>query len=163
MYPDVALRYITHTKKISILRLSGLGDHGSGIPTWVPDWRVRKKQFSNMEMLASGGTVSKVQFRGPGILNVTGMCLAIVQQNESLRGKTDEKVIANIRKSAPDDILESSYVGGGSLLSAYCHTICGSNYAEMYMPHRKAWPRVQQSLDFLFAISPAGRRSSSKV
>lgn len=162
VYQDVTIRYIARTESMDILRFSGLEGNRSKMPTWVPTWSVRDKGTLFIIRKASGGTLPKVQFKGPDTLNVTGLCLAIVQQIENLGGKTNEKVVANIRKAAPDDILGSSYVGGGSLLAAYCHTICANNHAETSIPHYNGWPRIQQSLDLLSAILQPGKQRATE-
>ena len=158
VYQDVTLEYIAHKRSIKILRSPRLGKKPSRIPTWVPDWRVKIKTMLSLGMLASGATLSEAHFKDPGILNVTGTCVAFVQHRETLTSNTDEELIASIRKNAPDDILESSYVGGGSLFAAYCHTLCAGHYAEIFIPPRKSWPRAQQSLNFLSAVLQPGEQ-----
>lgn len=61
-------------------------------------------------------------------------------------------MVAKIQRLAPDDVLRGSYVGGGSLLAAYCHTICSNHFGDTYLPVDNDMPHSQQSKDFLFAI-----------
>ncbi len=152
VYQDVALHYIAHHKKVNLLRLSGLKDELSEMPTWVPDWTVSKVANLLTPRLASGFSYSRVQYRDSGVLSVTGTHSATLQYSKKMSSCFDKSLITRIHRATPDDTLRVSYISGGSLLVAYCHTVCASDFADAYLPIRKGLPRVQQSLDFLSAI-----------
>lgn len=150
VYQDAALRYIDHHKQLDMLTSSGLRDKPSDMPTWVPDWTI--KTFLPWGV-ASGNSVIEVSYRGGGVLSVTGTRVATVQHAERMKkDKGTEGLIREIRRVAPDNILRRSYVAGDSLLAAYCHTICASEFRDMHMPPRRDLPQFQQSKEFLFAI-----------
>ena len=154
VYQDVALRDISHKRKIHILKACSLKDTPSDMPSWVPDWTVESMPDPFASRLASGFSYTNVQYQGAGVLSVTGVHLAIVQQSEKMSfiDTYYETVVAELQRIGNNDNLLSSYVGGGSLLAAYCHTFCAGSFAERYSPPHNLWPRSQQSLDFLSAI-----------
>ena len=152
VYLDVALLHIAQYKRINILNFSGLKAKSSGMPTWVPDWRVPIWNPRNWNASASGSSVSKVQYKAGGVLMVLGTCLATVQKSGRTKNSDPHSLIAEIQRLAPNNILRSLYVGGGSLISAYCHTLCLNRFAELYLPLRKEYSHAQQSLSFLSGI-----------
>lgn len=150
VYQDIALRYITHYKSLNVLGTSGLMDKPSGIPTWVPDWTVANPLTYGF---ASGFSVSEVRHRGVGVLGVTGTCLTTIQHAERIKDYNHvDTSIFEIQRLAPHDILRRSYLGGGSLLDAFCHSICADVFADRYLPPRKDLPQFEQSKEFLSAI-----------
>ena len=159
IYQDVALRHIAHIKNIEILRLSGLKDKSSKMPTWVPDWRAERATSPLRMALTNGFSVSNIQYESPDVLSVTGTHSVTIQQAISLTPSDYKTMIAAIQNTAPHDTtLQHSYVAGGNLLTAYCHTICASRFDEAFLPPRNDLPQIQQSLDFLSLILSSANR-----
>ena len=152
VYQDVALRYINLNNTLKILPWSGLNERLSEMPTWVPDWRVADTPFPFVTGLASGHTVSEVQYRGSGILSVTGSASAPVQHVDKMDCRDRITLIAEIQRLAPQDVLRGSYIGSGSLLTAYCNTLCADTFSDTYSPRIGSLPQFQPSLEFLSAI-----------
>ena len=166
VYQDVALRYIAHHDRLSILQASGLKTTPSEMPTWVPDWTVMNEAEPFRSGLASGRSDSIVQYKGADVLRVTGIKWATVQYSEKI-GLFDDfyqtMISELLLKLAKNDIQPISYVGGGSLLAAYCHTLVAGEFAELYGPPRKFWPRFQQSLDFVSAVLQPARQPLPEI
>ena len=158
VYQDVALHYINRHKTLNLLRSSGLNDMPSEMPTWVPDWTVVDYPFSFTSVFASGHSEAEVQYRGAGILSVTGSVSAIVQHVERMECRDYRGSISEIQILAPQDLLRSSYIGSGSLLTAYCITLCANAFSDTYLPRLEIFPQFQQSLDFLSAILQPGTK-----
>ena len=152
VYQDVTLRYISDRKSLWILSSSGLTERSSEMPTWVPDWTVVETPEPIVFGLASGDSVPEVQYRGAGVLSVTGTISAIVQQVNKVKIRDLRSLIAEIQRLAPHNALHGPYVGGGSLLTAYCTTLCANTFSDTCLPRHENFPEFQQSLDFLFAI-----------
>ena len=152
VYLNVALRYIAHHKEINILMSSGLKDMRSEMPSWVPDWTVVNAAWPFDKGGAGGYSKSKVHYFGSGILHITGTHWAAVQHAKKIGFADRESMVANIQRLAPDDILCGSYIGGGSLLAAYCHTICTNHFGDGFLPVDNDMGHSQQNKDFLFAI-----------
>ena len=156
VYQDVTLRYIKHLERLNVLSSSGLNERSSEMPTWVTDWTVVGTHFPFPSELASGHSKQKVQYKGPAILSVAGSVAATVQHVHKIECINYDSLIAMIQRLAPHDVLQGSYIGGGSLLTAYCNTLCAKRFGDVYLPHRKEFPHFQQSLDFMSAILQPG-------
>ena len=152
VYQDVTLRYINDFKSLWILSSSGLTERLSGMPSWVPDWTVVQTPQPLLYGFASGDSVPEVQYRGAGVLSVTGRISATVQHVNRIKIRDYRGLIAEIQRLAPQNALHGSYVGSGSLLTAYCTILCANIFSDRYLPRVETFPQFQQSLDFLFAI-----------
>ena len=156
VYQDMTLRYINQHKRLEILASSGLSERPSKMPTWVPDWTVVDTPWPLPSRLASGDTKPGVQYRGASILSVTGSVSATVQYVDRIEYKDHMSLIAEIQRLAPQDVLQGSYIGCGSLLTAYCNTLCANTFRDTYLPHFERLPQFQRSLNFLSAILQPG-------
>lgn len=157
VYQDVTLRWIDCHRSLNILGSSGLANRPSKMPTWVFNWTVMEGPFPLMFGLASGLSAPEVQYRGAAILGVTGNISATVQHVDRIKEcRTYGSIITEIQRLAPHDVLQGSYIGSGSLLTAYCNTLCAKHFSNVYLPHRTVYPQFQQSLDFLSAILQPG-------
>ena len=156
VYQDVTLRYIDHRKSLNILQLSGLTDRPSKTPTWVLNGTAMAFPLPLLSGFASSSIESEVQYRGAGILSVTGQISAAVLHVDRIECRSYGSVITEIQRLAPYDVLQGSYIGGGSLLTAYCNTLCVSNFSDTSLPRHENHPQFQQSLEFLSVILQPG-------
>ena len=156
VYQEVALHYINHHKRLELLASSGLAKRSSEMPTWVPDWTVVEYPHPIQNGLASGPTKAEVQYRGAGILSVTGSVSANIQHVERMECRDHMSLIAEIQRLAPQDVLQGSHIGSGSLLTTYCITLCANIFSNAFLPSFEDLPQFQQSLDFLSAILQPG-------
>ena len=146
VYRDVTLRYINQHKRLEILTLSGLNERPSKMPTWVPDWTVVDTLWPLPSRLASGRTRAGVQYRGASILSVTGSVSATVQHVDRIECKDYMTLIAEIQRLAPHNFLRGSYIGSGSLLTAYCNTLCANSFNDRYLPPIEHVSKFQRSV-----------------
>ena len=156
VYQDVTLRYINQRRSLRILLSSGLNERSSEMPTWVPDWTVVDTPVPIVNAFASGHIEQQVQHRGGGILSVTGRNVTTVEHVDRIQFRDQRSCIAEIQRLAPQDVLHGSYIGNGSLLTAYCITLCDNLFSENYSPRTTFFPQFQQSLDFLSGILQPG-------
>ena len=156
VYQDVTLCCIDRHKSLEILKFSGMTDRPSEMPTWALNPTTVETPLPLLSGLASGCSESEVQSGGAGILSVTGNVSATVQHVDRIECRDYGSLIAEIRRLAPRDVLQGSYIGSGSLLTAYCNTLCVKRFDHVYLPHREVLPHFQQSLDFLSAILQPG-------
>ena len=107
-----------------------------------------------MNAFASGYIEPQVQHRGGGILSVTGRNYATVEHVDRIQCRDQRSCIAEIQKLAPQGVLQRSYIENGSLLTAYCITLCANSFSdgESYSLRTPFDPQFQQSLNFLSAI-----------
>ena len=151
VYQEVTLRYIDQYMDTNKLTSSGLNDTLSKMPTWVTDWTVVNTATPLIIEKPSGYSFPKVQHGGAGILSAT------VQHDDGVDFRDEMDLIAEIRRIAPRDILRGSYIGGGSLIAAYCKTLCVNTFSDAYFPPCMIFPTSQQSLDFMSAILQGGK------
>ena len=152
VYQDVTLNYMAHRKDINILMSSGREDERLDSPSWVPDWTIVRKSRGRGVSLASGYSRSQEQYRGAGVLSVTGILAATVQSAKEIAElKNMMDTIAEIQRLAPHDVLRD-YIGGGSFITAYCNTLCANHFDDRYLPPSWKMPTFQQSLEALSAI-----------
>lgn len=52
---------------------------------------------------------------------------------------------AQIQRLVPPDVLHESYIGGGSMIDAYCCTMCCSHFSDIQSPSNSYLPDRQQS------------------
>lgn len=159
VYQDLTLSYIKYSGNLNILVSSGLNYKRSEMPTWVTDWTVVNTPTPFLKAGASGDCKNRCQYRGAGSLNLTGILSATVQHVDRVESRSMWDLIAEIQRIAPHSTLHDSYTGGGSLLTAYCKTICANEFSETFLPPVKMFSQFQESLDFLSAIlQPDERR-----
>ena len=96
------------------------------MPTWVPNW----DEPMASDGKADGHSVAKVVHRGGGVLNVTGAISATVTSaQETLFQDTNHMTMINeIRRLAPINFENSTYVSGGSLLDALTSAFCANTF-----------------------------------
>lgn len=158
VYQDVTLGYINQRKRLNLLSLSGLNKRLSEMPTWVPDLTVVDYPLLLTYGLASGLSDSEVQYRGAGLLKVTGSISATVQHADRIDTRGPNGLIAEIQRLAPHDVLQGSYIGSCNLITAYCNTLCANEFSDGYLPHVEFLPDFQHSLDLLSAILQPGMK-----
>ena len=159
VYRDLTLRYIKYYKNINILTHAGLPFKPSDIATWVTDWTVTRPPVPFCTDTVCRHSNLRLRYRGAGILTVTGSLLATVQHVDNLKVR-DENLVTAIQRVVSHDILEGSYIGGGSLLTAYCHTFCAGYFSDKESPPSAPWPNLQASLEVLSAILQPGKKKS---
>lgn len=158
VYQDMAMKYINHSGNLDILMSSGLNDKPSEMPTWVTDWTASNTPEPFFRAIASRNCRPRCRYRGAGLLSVTGTLSATVQQVDRIESTDLWGLIADIRGVAPRGTLHDSYTAGGSLLMAFCSTICANDFSERFLPTFIFLPQLQESIDFLSAILQPGER-----
>jgi hypothetical protein len=124
------------------------------MPTWVPDWSVANIADPLWSPLADAQSVAIAKYLGNGVLSVTGILSATLATAEEITfvDSSNPELIAGICRPSPDDVTSASYVGGGSLLDAYCRTICCDNCGDGYLPTLPHFPDLPQSRNALIAF-----------
>jgi hypothetical protein len=132
VYRDVFLRYLDQAQRLDLL--SGCDSSLQQIPgpSWVPDWSVPRKTSSLYPFtFASGVSRSQTRYIEPGVLQVTGCRAAVLQKVSEQAAPVDPLgIIDAIKKWAPKDLCEGTYITGQSLLDAYCTTLMAGYLTE---------------------------------
>jgi hypothetical protein len=157
-FEDVATRMIQNrhcllfleSRDISLISIPEL-------PTWVPDWSTALNVLSPIwePWSASGFISGHNELLGNGILRTAGVRVAVVNQThifpENLTFDPDT-FLTHIQRLIPAGFDESAYIGGGSLLDAYCHALYCSDSISDRANHPEHHLGVQEARDSMLSI-----------
>ena len=156
VYEDVAIRFINHFNRLNILTSCEMQDTLTEGPTWVPDWQVDILTNPLWGVAASGEFPAEVQYDNDGVLKVTGVHTATIKHAKKINFATSsgQGIVDALRAVALPNIADKSqlYIDGGSMLDAYCRTMCCDQFADWYIPHLPNFPDFQKSRAALLAI-----------
>jgi hypothetical protein len=139
VYKDVVSRFLESFQVLQILSSCEMRDKPSDcfMPTWVPDWSVANEAGALMHFRSSGDALSEAQYIDGGILQVTGVRLAVIKAvyNFTLVDDSWEERIKVVRDLIPLVVTDanSPYRGGGTLFEAFCRTIHGGLFDKDFL------------------------------
>lgn len=152
VYQATTERIIDHQERLEILRLSGLNDKPSEIPTWVSDWTAPGAASRLLPALASGFSRCEGISMASGVLSVTGTNSATIGSAEKIECNDYNGIVAEVKRLAPFNTLKGSYVGSCSLLEAYCRTIFAGHFDDYFVPSQKHTAQFHTGQEFLAAF-----------
>lgn len=158
VYQNLVLQYVDHYESLEILAYCELqNDTPAEMPTWVPNWAVAETATPVRGAGdACGYSDAEAEYERGEILSATGVISATILRAEDTgiqdTNTTYEGLVDKIRRFAPRNIAHSPYVAGGSLVDAFCSTICTNMFSNLYRPSRPRYPQFEKSRDFLLAI-----------
>jgi hypothetical protein len=161
VYEDFVTRYMRQSRDISFLTACQLKDDTSDIPSWVPDWsnrvktRVETRIWSANAMFASGHLAAPLSDAGEGKLELKGSSIGKIQETRSIPlgvPETEQDFARIARYIAPNQSLDSEYVGGGTLLEAYVQAMCLEAFAENFSPPLEHLPKLKPSMEAMRQI-----------
>ncbi|KAG7287193.1 hypothetical protein NEMBOFW57_006698 [Staphylotrichum longicolle] len=130
VFGEVATRLATECRDISFLASCELESSSLAcLPTWVPDWSAPMKCASPIEPIwsACSWISAHAECVNTGVLRVAGIHMAtieIMRPADSLNGSWLDRdlVVDTVKTLLPPsrEALDAKYVGGGTLLEAYC-------------------------------------------
>ena len=135
VFGDVATRLATECRDISFLASCELESSSLAcLPTWVPDWSTRMKCAWPIEPIwsACSWISAHAECVNTGVLRVAGVQMATIERTQDMvltPAKTingywfDRAVVVDTIKTflpPSREALDAKYVGGGTLLEAYC-------------------------------------------
>lgn len=135
VFGDVATRLATECRDISFLASCELESSSLAcLPTWVPDWSTPMKCAWPIEPIwsACSWISAHAECVNTGVLRVAGVQMATIERTQdmvqtpakTLNGYWFERalVVDTIKTFLPPsrEALDAKYVGGGTLLEAYC-------------------------------------------
>jgi len=129
VYIRLVLILLDFHKRLDILLCCEIPVKLGELPTWLPNWSIVTKYFSKGYSDAFA-PASALQVE-KGILRVDGIFAATIKTTNSYRScYYRDEIWPEIFRLAPTDVLVASYPCGGSLLDAFCRTLCGGDFAE---------------------------------
>ncbi|KAI4221592.1 MAG: hypothetical protein L6R36_006800 [Xanthoria steineri] len=170
VFENVILQKLKYSKTLRMLRYCSIKSRSMDIPSWVPDWSIRPKTGLLGIVSADSDARAQAYSISKGVLAVTGMCVAVV-----------DEVKNDLPRSIPEDSagsarvfrqLLSTLVGqdrsDSSLnkLHSLCVTLCAGIFAEKLIPSFGPLPTYNDVRDYLSMLyedsaEPPGLCSSS--
>ena len=137
VYRDVMIEYALNLGSLDLLCLCDLSTKLEQSPSWVPNWSSPQGTFFTGSFCASGRSTCEANM-GMEIMEVAGAYCATVTQVESLfdADASDMEIMLRISEMLSLHDMNTSYIGGGNMLSAYCCTLFDNAFSEMYLPPR---------------------------
>jgi hypothetical protein len=161
VYENLVLSFIDHFHRLEILASCEMQEKPPSMPTWVPDWSVGNIADPLWVPNADAQSVAVTKYLGNGILRVSGILTATLGTSDEVKFKNSSNIelVAGILRHAPKSPLDGLYCGGGTLLEAYCRTLCCDNFGEGYLPNLAHFPSLDKSKAVVLSILNAGDAS----
>ena len=143
VYQQAAIEWLKSSHTLGLLFYCRLKDHGESTPTqikspsWVPDWS-SKILGSDMSVGKASGRSSAVwSYRGSGVLEVTGICVATVELVEEITSTSMIDIVSAIKLLG--ELLHREEGNGVRLqdyskLDTICRIICCNDFADLAVP-----------------------------
>jgi hypothetical protein len=164
IYQDMVLRLIEYTKMLDILRSCEMKPKTLSLPSWVADWST--PNISKLAMLgnASGASVVTAQYLGDGVLRVVGVHAVTVSHVKQLPlGDSYDDHQETFRTVPNKEILEETYISGGTMLEAYTRTLCTDIFADWVVPPPFGHPSLALSKIYLEAVLTSPEKEAADV
>ncbi|THU90214.1 HET-domain-containing protein [Dendrothele bispora CBS 962.96] len=132
IFKDVVLRIVERQKSLGFLGSCEISTRSlPELPSWVPDWSTQMKAKTGFTTpwSACGWISAEASYVGDGVLRAAGVCVSGIEQVYALsidEENFDQHVLLScIKKLSPQQNLENSYIGGGSVLEGHCRALFG--------------------------------------
>jgi hypothetical protein len=161
VYENLVLRFIDHFKSLKIVASCEMQEKPPNMPTWVPDWSIGNIADPLWVPNADAQSVAVTKYLGNGILQASGVLKATLGTSDEVvfKSSSNPELVAGILRYVPPGDLGGPYIGGGTLLDAYCRTMCCDNFGEEYVPHLDHFPFLDKSKAILLSMIEAGDAS----
>jgi hypothetical protein len=149
VYVQLVLGLLKFHRRIDILRSCELSANPDDFPSWTPNWSISTNPFPTVK--SDAYAPSNAHYLKGGVLRVDGVLRAILATTEICRlgvNENEGEACSEIRWIAPENVLDDSYPGGGTLLDAFCRTLACGDFREN-QPEREDLPDWQSSKDFV--------------
>jgi hypothetical protein len=136
VYEHTVRRYLELFQKLSILVACEMREEQANMPTWVPDWSLGRITSELNAGFADVFSSYKSHFLDSGILRTKGVRSVTVNTVGKFKFDSGSAidVAREIRRLAPPSVFHDHYVGGGSLLHAYCCALSADEFSNGFHP-----------------------------
>ena len=152
VYEETFLAYYASTGRLDLLSNCRRDHDLRGMPSWVPNWAVRKPlrkipQYSS----ASGCSKAYADSGVNGVLTALGTRAGVVRNSESLRPRSQmtKDWVALIRRMAMQQADSTSRNTRRENIDDVCATLCCNVFSDNSQPHQLIDPNVETSKHFL--------------
>jgi hypothetical protein len=167
VFRNVATRLATDRRDISFLASCEFESSSLAcLPTWVPDWSTPMKCAWPVDPIwsACSWISAHAECANPGVLRVAGARMATIQRTQDmllmpakrLNGNLFDRavVVDTIKAFLPPsrEALDANYVGGGTLLEAYCLALHRGRTSENFDARNSGTLSMAQAKNALLSI-----------
>ena len=155
VFQDICLAYVENMKSLIFLQYCAMTEESSA-PSWVPrfdpKFDLSVSPHDSYPGNADGNSAADAKYLGEGVLGVTGIGwdtvdtvdMPFVECQRSL-----EAIVAKLCDWKPADAYKKPYMAGGTLLEAYCRTLCAGAFRDEFMPSGEGLPDFDRLINFL--------------
>lgn len=162
IYENLIVKYVQHFQDLNLLRLCDLDILPAGFKSFVPDFAAPKSQSRLLSVVYThAGTRQPFSLRADGSVAVKGRRVDAIRSvspaqkplvEDNVTGGNYLDIITTFHQWEPDDLMTSSYPGGGSLLEAFVLLLTNGSIKETQnASHLPTLPESKAS--FLAAFS----------
>jgi len=157
VYQDATIRFINHTRNLSILQQCELQDTPSHMPTWVPDWstELKAEQLLACSSNASAGFKSIAASKGEGILSVAGVAIATIEGVQPMQFVEAEDRFQNMLTALWRIVISNPATSNDketSQLSAMCDALCCGTFRHSTISVREDLPDLKSVMQTFKSI-----------
>ena len=168
VYEETFMAWFARTWTLDLLRYCQFDKDSHGMPSWVPNWAVRKPvERIPQHFSASGWSKAYANSEPNGVLTVLGIRAGVVTSSEFLRppSQMDEDCVAFIRGIAKQQADSTSRKTSREKIDDVCTTLCCSSFSDIFQPPKSAFPDLKTSKHFLKCLveSEADPEPSSQL
>jgi len=151
VYQDATIRFINHTRDLSILVQCELQDTPPHMPTWVPDWstELKTRMFLGGSSSASASFKSIAASKREGMLSVAGGATATIEDVQPMHfdGSEDDfqTMLMALWKMVKSNLAFSNDTEI-SRLSAACEALCCGVFRHSTIPVREDYPEFKSAM-----------------
>jgi len=158
VYQDTTIRFINHTKNLSILLQCELQDTPPHMPTWVPDWstELKAEQYLADSSNASANIKSIATSKGEGMLSVAGVAIATIEDVQPMHfGGSEHDFQAMLLALWKMVVFNLAIINDTHIshLSATFDALCGGLFRHSTIPVREELPEFKSVMQTFKLIS----------
>jgi len=139
VYQDITIRFINHTRNLSILLQCELQDTPLHMPTWVPNWSTELKAIPvhGVPSNGSANSMSIAATKGEGMLSVAGVAIATIKHVQPLHFGDSEDEFQNMLTALWRIVISNPATSNDkeiSQLSLVCDALCFGIFRHSTIP-----------------------------
>jgi hypothetical protein len=137
LYKGITVQNLKQLKTLKLLTHCELNEKGVDLPSWVPDWSMKRETSKLGLVKAWGDSLPETWIQREGILEVPGLCSAVIKDigGELKPPYSASELNRLLRRVLPQNADSTAYAtGNGSVLDAYLRALWWDGYADHYIP-----------------------------
>ena len=168
VYEEAFMACFVRTRTLDLLRYCQFDKDSHGMPSWVPNWALRKPVKRIPQYFrACGWSRAYADSEPNGVLTVQGIRAGVVRDSEILKPRSPmrEDWVVLIRRIAKQQADSTSSKTSRKEIDDVCATLCCNTFSDIFQPPISAFPDLESSKHFLNCVveSEADPEPSSEL